>query len=213
LEKFQKRPYEYLESLGVLDENFLGAHSILLSENEMDIIKSRDTKVVHCPISNSGKGFTKTPSLMQKGIGIGLGTDGAGHSGLSLFDQMKVFKSLMRAYWGVPIFDPVVMPSKNIIEMATLGGAKSMLRDQELGTLEVGKKADMILINIDQPHIQPTHNLINTLIESVNSNDVTDVLVNGKILMRNREVLTLDEEKIKFESKQALEELSIRANI
>lgn len=213
LEKFQKRPYEYLESLGVLDENFLGAHSILLSENEMDIIKNRDTKVVHCPISNSGKGFTKTPSLMQKGIGIGLGTDGAGHSGLSLFDQMKVFKSLMRAYWGVPIFDPVVMPSKNIIEMATLGGAKSMLRDQELGTLEVGKKADIILINIDQPHIQPTHNLINTLIESVNSNDVTDVLVNGKILMRNREVLTLDEEKIKFESKQALKELSIRANI
>jgi 5-methylthioadenosine/S-adenosylhomocysteine deaminase len=213
LENFQMRPFEYLESLGVLDQNFLGAHSILLSENEMDIIKTYNSKVVHCPISNSGKGIPKTPSLLQKGIGVGLGTDGAGHSGLSLFDQMKVFKSLMRAFLGVPIFDPVVMPSKSILEMATLGGAKAMLRDDQLGALEVGKKADMILVNINQPHIQPTHNFINTLIESVNSNDVTDSIVDGKIVMKNREVLTLDEEKIIYESKLAMKELSIRANI
>ncbi|MFC7395047.1 amidohydrolase family protein [Scopulibacillus cellulosilyticus] len=213
LENFQMRPYEFLESLGVLDQNFLGAHSILLSENEMEIIKKYNSKIVHCPISNAGKGFTKTPGLLQKGIGIGLGTDGAAHSGLSLFDQMKVFKSLMRAFWGVPIFDPVVMPSKNILEMATLGGAKSMLQEHQLGTLEAGKKADMILINIDQPHIQPTHQLVNTLIESVNSNDVTDTIVNGKLLMKNREVLTLDEEKIKYESKRAMKDLSIRAKI
>lgn len=126
---------------------------------------------------------------------------------------MKVFKSLMRAFWGVPIFDPVVMPSKNIVEMATLGGAKAMLKEQQIGTLEAGKNADMILINIDQPHIQPSHNLVNTLVEAVNSNDVTDVIVNGKILMKNREVLTLDEEKIKFESARSLKELALRANI
>ncbi|QCJ41168.1 hypothetical protein FAY30_04230 [Bacillus sp. S3] len=82
----------------------------------MDIIKMYNNKVVHCPISNSEKGIPKTPSLLQKGIGVGLGTDGAGHSGLSLFDQMKVFKSLMRAFWGISIFDPVVMPSKNILD-------------------------------------------------------------------------------------------------
>lgn len=213
LENFKMRPFEYLESIGVLDQNFLGAHSILLSDNEIDIIKAHNSKVVHCPISNSGKGIPKTPTLLQKGIGVGFGTDGAGHSGLSLFDQMKVFKSLMRAFWGVPIFDPVAMPSKSILEMVTLGGAKAMLRDHQLGSLEVGKKADMILINIDQPHIQPTHNLLNTLIESVNSNDVTDCIVNGKILMKNREVLTLDEEKIKFESNLAIRDLAIRANI
>ena len=88
-----------------------------------------------------------------------------------------------------------------------------MLQEHELGTLEIGHKADMIMINIDQPHIQPTHNLLNTLIESVNSSDVTDVIVDGKLLMKNREVLTLDEEKIKYESKLALKELSIRADI
>lgn len=213
LENFQMRPFEYLESLGVLDDHFLGAHSILLSENEIDIVQRYNSKIVHCPISNSGKGIPKTPSLLQKGISVGFGTDGAGHSGLSLLDQMKVFKSLMRAFLGVPIFDPVVMPSKSILEMATLGGAKAMMREDELGTLEVGKKADMILINIDQPHIQPTHNLLNTLIESVNSNDITDCIVDGQIVMKNREVLTLDEEKIIYESKLAMKELSIRANI
>ncbi|WP_077602582.1 amidohydrolase family protein [Oceanobacillus sojae] len=213
LENFQMRPYEYLESLGVLDENFLGAHSILLSENEMDLIQKYDSKVAHSPISNAGKGVTKTPGLMQKGVSIGLGTDGAAHSGLSLFDQMKIFKSLMRAFWGVPVFDPVVMPSKSILEMATLGGAKAMLQDEQLGTIEVGKKADMILINTDQPHIAPTHQLTNTLIESANSNDVSDVIVNGRILMKNREVLTLDEERIKYESKKAMDDLIIRAKI
>lgn len=213
LENFQKRPYEYLESLGVLDENFLGAHSILLSEKEMELIQKYDSKVVHCPVSNAGKGFPKTPSLMHKGVSIGLGTDGSAHSGLSLFDQMKVFKSLMRAFWGVPIFDPVVMPSKNILEQATLGGAKAMLQDKQLGTIEVGKKADMILIDIDQPHIEPTHQLTNTLIEAANSNDVADVIVNGCILMKNREVLTLDEERIKYESKKAMDNLIVRAKL
>lgn len=213
LENFQMRPYEYLESLGVLDENFLGAHSILLSEHEMSLIQKYDSKVVHCPVSNSGKGVTKTPALMQKNISVGLGTDGSAHSGLSLFDQMKVFKSLMRAIWGTPVFDPVVMPSKNILEMATLGGAQAMLQGDQLGTIEVGKKADLTLIHTDQPHIEPTHQLTNTLIEAANSSDVSDVIVNGKILMKNREVLTLDEERIKYESKKAMDSLILRAKI
>ncbi|GIN19152.1 amidohydrolase [Siminovitchia fordii] len=213
LENFQKRPFEFLESLGALGSNFLGAHGILLSENEMDIIKNYDVKIAHCPISNSGKGFTKTPSLINREVGISLGTDGAGHSSLSLIDQMKVFKSLMKVYWGMPVFDPMVMPSRTILEMATLGGAKSMLREDQLGTLEVGKKADMVLINIDKPHIQPTHNLINTLVESVNSGDISDVIVDGKMIMKSREVLTLDEEKIRYESKSAFEGLKTKANI
>lgn len=211
LEHYQMRPFEFLQSLGILGPNFLGAHSILLSENEMEIIGDHDIKIVHCPTSNSGKGFTKTPSLLQKRVGIGLGTDGAGHSGLSLFGQMKVFKSLMRAFWGVAIFDPKVMPSSRIVEMATLGGAKALLREDILGTLQLGKKADLILLDIDQPHIQPTHNMVNTLVDSFNSNDVIDVIVDGKIIMRNREVLTLDEEKIIYESKLATEDLAKRA--
>lgn len=88
-----------------------------------------------------------------------------------------------------------------------------MLQEEQFGSLEVGKKADMILINTDQPHIEPTHQLTNTLIESANSNDVADVIVNGRILMKNREVLTLDEERIKYESKKAMDDLIVRAKI
>ncbi len=213
LENFQKRPFELLESLGVLDSNFVSAHSLLLSENEIDILKNYDVKVAHCPISNAGKGIPKTPSLLQKGISVGIGTDGAAHSGLSVFDEIKTLKSLMRAFWGTPIFDPMVMPAKKLLELATLGGAKAMLQDEHFGTLEVGKQADLIGINIDQPHIQPTHNLVNSLVESVNSSDVTDMIVNGRVIMKNREVLTMDEEKIMFEGKLAMESMSIRAGI
>lgn len=213
LENFQKRPYEYLESLGVLDSNFLGAHSILLSENEMDIIKKYGVKVVHCPISNAGKGIPKTPSLLQKGVSVGIGTDGAAHSGLSILDEIKTMKSLMRAAWGTPIFDPMVMPARKLLELATLGGARAMQQEHLFGALEPGKKADLIGINIDQPHIQPTHSLINGLVESVNSSDIYDVIVNGKVLMKNREVLTLDEEKIMYEGKLAMESMSSRAGI
>ncbi|QTD39514.1 amidohydrolase family protein [Sporosarcina sp. Te-1] len=213
LENFKMRPYEYLESLGVLSDHFLGAHSILLSPNEMDIIKKHDCKVTHSPVSNSGKGVPNTPQLLQRGITVSLGTDGAGHSGLNLFDQMRVFKSLMRASYGSPISDPVVMPSTTLLEMATAGGAKAMHREDQVGTLKAGKKADFILINIDQPHIQPTHNLVNTLIEVVTSRDVTDTIVDGQLLMKDRQVLTMDEEKVLYESKQAMKELAVRANI
>jgi 5-methylthioadenosine/S-adenosylhomocysteine deaminase len=213
LENFQKRPFEFLESLGVLGPHFLSAHSILLSENEIDILKNYDVKVAHCPISNAGKGIPKTPSLLQKGVSVGIGTDGAAHSGLSILDEIKTFKSLMRAFWGTPVFDPMVMPAKKLLELATLGGARAMLQEDQFGTLEAEKKADLIGIDIDQPHIQPTHNLVNSLVESVNSSDVSDVIVNGKVIMKNREVLTLDEEKIMYESKLAMESMSLRAGI
>ncbi|QQK81038.1 amidohydrolase [Salicibibacter cibi] len=213
LEKYKQRPFEFLESLGILDANFLSSHSILVSENEIDILKNYDIKIAHCPISNSGKGVTKTPNLLQKGLDIGLGTDGAAHGGLSIFDEIKTLKSMMRAYWGAPIFDPLIMPSKKLLELATLGGAKTIFQEQKLGTLEAGKKADMISINIDQPHIQPTHDMVNTLVESVNSSDVEDVIVDGKMIMKNREVMTLDEEKIMHESNLAMSNISYRAGI
>ncbi|GKV69714.1 amidohydrolase [Sporosarcina sp. NCCP-2716] len=207
LEHYQMRPYEYLDTLGVLNDHFLGAHSIFMSANEMDIVKERHCHIVHCPVSNSGKGVPNTPHLLQKGIPVSLGTDGAGHTGLSLFEQMRVFKSLMRASYGAPYGDPVIMPSSSLLKMATFGGAKAMLQDDQIGTLEVGKKADFILIDIDQPHIQPTHNLVNTLIEAVSAKDVTHSVVDGRLLMKDRQVLTMDEEKIMYDSKLAMESL------
>ncbi|MHB1394823.1 MAG: amidohydrolase family protein [Clostridia bacterium] len=201
LGKYGIREVEFLDRLGAVGPNLLAAHSILINDRDIKTLKDCDAKIVHCPRSNLGKGFTKTPQLLSLGMSVGLGTDGTAHSGLSMFREMTAFRHSQVAQWGVPYFDSSVMSTRTLIEMATLGGAKALLLDDKIGTLEKGKKADMILINIDQPHIIPTHNLLNTLTETVETNDIVDVIVNGKVLMESRVVKSLDEEKLMFEAK------------
>lgn len=202
LGKYGIREVEFLDKLGAVGPNLLAAHSILIDNNDIKILKEREAKIVHCPRSNLGKGFTKTPQLLSLGMSVGLGTDGTAHSGLSMFREMTAFKHSQVAQWGVPYFDSSVMPTRTLLEMATLGGAKALLLDDSIGTLEAGKKADLMMINIDQPHIIPTHNLLNTLTETVETNDIVDVIVNGKVLMENRVVKTIDEEKLMYEAKK-----------
>ncbi|WP_235615933.1 amidohydrolase family protein [Brevibacillus reuszeri] len=214
LEKFKQRPVEYLESLGVLGPNLLTAHNVVYSEQELEILRERQVKIVHCPRANfNSHGFPKTPRMMQMGMSIGIGSDGAAGSNLSLWDEIRVFRSGMHAFWGLPVFDPLVMPAKDLLRMITTGGAQALQKEQEIGTIEVGKKADVILVNIDQPHIMPTRNLLNTLIESVTSKDVEDVIIDGKLVMKNREMLTLDEERIMYESAARMESILQKAGI
>lgn len=125
MEREQMRPYEYLEKLGILGENFIGAHSLLLSEDEKQLLAQRGVNVCHCPFSNCGKAAPDTPSLMSKGIPVSLGTDGAAHGGLSLWNEMKIFRSVMNLHFGVPLSNPAVMPAKTILKMATVNGNKS----------------------------------------------------------------------------------------
>lgn len=194
LQHFQMRPYEYLDSLGVLSDRFIGAHSIMLSEHEKTLLRDRNVKVCHCPFSNCGKGIPDTPSLLEQGICVGLGTDGAAHGGLSLWNEMKIFRSVMNAKHGVAQGNPSIMPAKQILSMATKDGYHLMHEDG--GVIAAGKKADFITIHLRQPHLYPTGNLVNTLLECVTAADVCDVAVDGQLLMKNREVLTLDEERI-----------------
>ena len=123
LEKYKLRPVEYLESLGILQENFVAAHGILLSPGEKRLLEKRNVKVVHCPFSNCGKGVPETPDLVERGISIGLGTDGTAHGGLSLWNEMKIFRSVMNSTWGSRNADPEVMPAETILNMVTKGGA------------------------------------------------------------------------------------------
>lgn len=201
LGKYGIREVEFLDRLGAVGPNLLAAHSILVNERDLEILKDRNVKIVHCPRSNLGKGFTKTPQMLGLGMSVGLGTDGTAHSGLSMFKEMTAFRHSQIAQWGVPYFDSSVMPTKTLINLATLGGAKALKLDKQIGSLEIGKKADLIMINIDQPHIIPTHNLLNTLTETVETNDIVDVIVNGRVLMENRVVSSIDEEKLMFEAK------------
>jgi len=214
LQNYKKRPPEFLDSVGLLGPNLLTAHNVLLSEGDITLLKERDVKLVHCPRSNFGShGFPKTPRMLEVGLSVGLGSDGAAGSSLSLFDEMKVFRSGIHAFWGLPIFDPVILRASELLKMATLGGAKALLLDDEIGTIEVGKKADLILIDLDQPHLTPTHNLVNTIVECATGKDVTDSIIDGRVVMKNREVKTLDEEKIIYECKQRMTSISKRAGI
>ena len=194
LQRQQMRPIEYLAKLGVLDEHFLAAHCILLSENEKDLLKEYDVKTCHCPFSNCGKGVPDTPALLQRGITVSLGTDGAAHGSLSLWNEMKIFRSVMNVGRGVGISEAAVMPAAKIIRMATQGGYDYL--QENGGSIAVGKEADFITISLRQPHLYPTGNLVNTLLECVTASDVCDSIVNGKILMKDRVVQTLDEAQI-----------------
>ena len=196
------RPYEYLEKLGILDEHFLGAHSLILSEREMELIQERGAVLCHCPFSNCGKAVPDTPKLLEMGIPVGLGTDGAAHGGLSLWNEMKIFRSVMNICKGVPQRNPHIMPAATILKMVLEGGAAALGETGSLGRLEAGYKADLISIDLRQPHLMPTGNLINTLLEIVTGPDVRDVIVGGRVIMENREIKTLDEEKILHEAER-----------
>jgi 5-methylthioadenosine/S-adenosylhomocysteine deaminase len=214
LEKYKLRPVEYLDSLGALGPNLLTAHNVVYSEQELEILRDRNVKIVHCPRANfNSHGFPKTPRMMQMGMSIGIGSDGSSGSNLSLWDEIRVFRSGIHAYWGLPVFDPLVMPANELLKMITVGGAQALQIEKEIGTIEVGKKADVILVNIEQPHIWPTRNLVNTIVESVTSKDVEDVIIDGKLVMKNREMLTLDEERIMYESAARMESIAQKAGI
>ena len=211
LQNYQMRPVEFLDSLGVLGPNLLTAHNVLLSEHDIRILAERGVKIIHCPRCNlSNHGFPKTPLMLELGASVGLGTDGAAPSNADLFEEMKTLRYDSQAYWGLASFDPVVMRCKTLLQMAAQGGANALGWGEELGSVEVGKLADMVLLDISQPHIAPTQNLVNTLVGAACGRDVTDSVINGKVVMRNREVLTLDEEKILADAKQHMREILSR---
>lgn len=198
------RPYEFLEKMGVLSDQFLGAHSLILSEEEKQLIKELGVKICHCPFSNCGKAVPDTPDLAERGIIPGFGTDGAAHGGLSLWNEMRIFRSLMNIYHGVPNRNPKVMPAELLFRMLWEGGAAAIGETGQCGKIEEGYKADLIGIHLEMGRLLPSGNLLHTMFECAESGDVRDMIVGGKVLMENREVKTLDEERIRFEINEYL---------
>lgn len=210
LEREKMRPYEYLEKLGVLNSRFLGSHSLLLSETEMEIVQAHGVKSCHCPFSNCGKAVPNTPALLKKGISVGLGSDGTAHGGMSLWNEMKIFRSVMNIFHGVPKAEPAIMPAASILKMVLEGGAAALNETGHCGKLKAGYRADLVGIDLNQPHLLPSGNYVNTLVESVNAGDVTHMIVGGQMVMKNREILTLDEERILYDARKFMEERKTR---
>ena len=204
LERYGERPFVWLEREGLIPEQMLAAHAIFLSPDEMEVLARRGIRAAHCPFSNSGKGVPQTPQLLAMGVSCGFGSDGAGHGGLDLFREIRLFRCLMNATRGLESANSSVMPAETLLRMATQCGADALFLPQ-VGVIEPGAKADLIAIDTDSPALWPTQNLLHTIVESACGADVRHAVIDGRLVMKNRELLTLDEDRIRAETVRAFE--------
>ena len=185
---------KHLEDLGVLDKNLLAVHTVWLTDEELELFKKREVKVSHNPASAMRVlGFARIPKMLQMGIMPSIGTDGASSSNhMDMVDEMWL-TSLIHKGWRL---DPTVVPSQDILRMATKWGARALLDDHLYGTLEVGKKADLIVIDPHGPSMMPVNDKIAALVTAMHSSNIVSTMCDGKWLMRDRIILSLDEEAI-----------------
>jgi len=186
---------ELLESIGLLGSDVLAAHCIHLSTREMELLARRGVKVAHNPVANMklALGIARIGELTDLGVTVGLGTDGpASNNSLDMLENLKIAALLQKVHY----IDPTFLPVRRALEMATIHGAKALGLEGITGSLEAGKKADVILIDFRKPHLTPVHDPYANIVYSAHGENVDTVLVNGKILMENREVKTLNEEEV-----------------
>jgi len=194
-EKCGKRPLEYLDSIGFLGPEVLAAHCVWINDAEISILRDRGVKPVHNPVSNMkmGVGVAPVPEMLSLGIPVALGTDGAAsNNSLDMFREMKAAALLNKVHK----MNPVAVPATAALEMATINGAKALSLQDKIGSIEVGKKADLIIIDMEKPHLKPMNNIVSHLIYSANGADVDTTIVDGRVLMEERKVLSLNEEKV-----------------
>jgi 5-methylthioadenosine/S-adenosylhomocysteine deaminase len=195
LRKYGRSPVNQMESIGLLSPSLVACHCVWLTGPEMNLLAGRGVKVVHNPESNMklASGVAPIPELLAREVTVGLGTDGcASNNNLDIFQEMDSAAKLNK----VCRLDPTTMPSNLVLEMATLGGAKVLGLEREIGSLEVGKRADIIILDLHRPHLQPIYNIVSHLVYSATGADVRDVIIDGKPVMQDRRLLTIDEERV-----------------
>lgn len=194
-EKYGLTPVKYLESLGFLGSDVLAAHCVWTEDEEIDTLAKYDVKIVHNPVSNAKltDGLAQIPKMLRKGLTIALGTDGpASNNSLDLFEEMK-FAALIHKLYSA---DPTILPANQVLEMATINGARALGLEKEVGSIGVGKKADVILINLKRPHLIPCYDITSHLVYAAKGSDIDTVIIDGKVVMMNRKILTIDENNL-----------------
>ena len=201
------RPFEYLDSIGFLGPDVVCAHSVWLSDEEIEIIKKNDVKVSHNPCSNMklASGIAPVSKLLENDICVAIGTDGASsNNNLDIIEELRTASLLQK----VSTLDPKALTSDEAIAMGTINGARALGLDDEIGTVEVGKKADLILIDTNNANMIPdSSKLSSNVIYSANGSNVDTTICNGQILMENKKLTTLDEQEIYEKARKAIEEL------
>lgn len=205
-EKYGKTVTDYLKDCGIDQVKSILAHGVQMTEEDMEILKSWDTAIIHNPISNQklGSGIAPIKKMLEVGLTVGLGTDGQGSTNtLDMFEEIKSAAYLQK----VTKKSATAISGYDVLKMATIEGAKALGLEKEIGSLEVGKKADIIMIDLNKPHLIPVHDIYSTLAYSVNGADVEMVMIDGKIVMENREMLTVDEDVVKKQVNQVVNHL------
>ena len=209
IDNYEARPFEYLDKIGFLNDDVLAAHAVWLSDTEMEIIKEKRVKISHNPVSNMklASGISPVAKMMDKAINLSLGTDGAAsNNNLDMLEEMKIAALQQK----VNTYNPTVLKAAEIFKMSTIGGAVSLGLEDEIGSLELGKKADMALVNMKAPHLTPYRHPISHLVYSANGGDVDTVICNGQILMQERELLIMDEMDVLEQAEEAAKDLLSR---
>lgn len=199
-------PVEYLNNLGVLDNNSLAVHCVHLSKHDKEILAKNKVSVSHNPQSNMklSSGVAPIQDLIDMGVLVGLGTDGAAsNNNLNMFKEMDIAAKLQKVHTR----NPVSLNAKTMVEMVTINGAKILKLENKVGSIEKGKRADIILIDINQSQLIPMYDPYSHIVYAMNGSEVHTVIVDGKILMENRSLKTIDEEKVLYEVKKLSEKI------
>lgn len=194
--QYGTRPVQYLDGIGFLNDRTIAAHLVHPRPEEIAILKARGVGAAHCPQSNMklGSGTSPVPEMLAAGIAVGLGTDGAAsNNDLNLWEEMDTAAKLHKNFLG----DPKVLPAETAFEMATIGGARALDLDKITGSIEVGKRADIAIVDMDGLHQTPMYNVYSHLVYATKASDVRTVIINGRIVMLDRRLLTLNESAIK----------------
>lgn len=210
-------PSQYLDSLGVFEGPVLAAHCIHLNQKDMEIFKKKDVKVSYNPISNLKlvSGIMPLKELLDNGISVSIGTDGAqSNNSLDLLKDLKTGVLIQKQHNN----DATFFTTRQALKMITINGAKAIGMDKEIGSLEKGKKADIISIDINATNINPLHrsslsNVYSAVVYAASASNVSDVIVNGKVLMKDRELILMDKEEIIRQSHIGSKELLMKAGI
>ncbi|MGQ9507256.1 MAG: amidohydrolase [Candidatus Bathycorpusculaceae bacterium] len=200
---------EFLDEIGFFKNSVLAAHCINLSRKDMQILSKHGVNVAHVPVANMklGLGAAKIKDLKSLGVNVCLGTDGpASNNILDMFETIKFAALLQKLTYS----DPTVLSAYEVLKMATINGAKALGLTDKIGSLEIGKRADIILIEFSKPHLKPLHDVFASLVYSVRGSDVETVIVDGKVIMENRHVKTLDEASIMRKAEKTASDLLAR---
>ncbi|NOX69347.1 MAG: amidohydrolase family protein [Gammaproteobacteria bacterium] len=192
---------EFFESIGFLDGPTIGAHVVWPTEREISILAERNVGVIHNPTSNMkiASGIAPVTAMLAAGVRVGLGTDGAAsNNDLDMWEEMRLAALLQK----VEQMNPEVLPASTVLKMATRGGAEAIGLDAEIGTLQVGMKADVIQVSFDDVHHIPTFDVVSHLVYVTDEQDVLSVIVDGKMLMHDRRMLTLETDRIATEARK-----------